>query len=140
MFSCVQLFGTTRTVAHQAPLSMKFSRQEYWSGQLFFSPGDLPDSGIEPRPPTLQADSLLSEPTWKPHFFYVYYMPRRELSALHTIFSFNSFFLFSFNSIILRAYYMLGPMVNSEGKGGGMNRGTNLMKLNSQECKQTAVK
>ena len=42
------LFATPWTVAHQAPLSMNFSRQEYWSGLPFPSPGDLPDSGIEP--------------------------------------------------------------------------------------------
>ena len=46
-------FATPWTVAHQAPLSMGFSRQEYWSGLPFPSPGDLPDSGIEPRSPTL---------------------------------------------------------------------------------------
>ena len=50
------------TVAHQAPLSMGFSRQEYWSGLPFPSPGDLPDPGIEPRPPALQADALLTMP------------------------------------------------------------------------------
>ena len=48
-------------VACQAPLSMKFSRQEYWSGLPFPSPGDLPDPGIEPRSPALQADALPSE-------------------------------------------------------------------------------
>ena len=53
---------TPWTVARQAPLSMEFSRQEYWSGQPFPSPGDLPDPGIEPRSPALQADSLSSEP------------------------------------------------------------------------------
>ena len=47
--------------------SMGFPRQEYWSGLIFPSPGDLPYPGIEPRSPTLQADSLLSEPRWKPH-------------------------------------------------------------------------
>ena len=46
----------------QDPLSMKFSRQEYWSGLPFPSPGDLPDPGIEPRSPALQAGSLPSEP------------------------------------------------------------------------------
>ena len=51
-----------RTVAHQAPLSMEFSRQEYWSGLPFPSPGHLPNPEIESRSPTLQADSLLSEP------------------------------------------------------------------------------
>ena len=49
------------TVAYQAALSMEFSRQEYWSVLPFPSPGDLPDPGIEPRPPILQADSFLSE-------------------------------------------------------------------------------
>ena len=53
-----QLFATPRTVARQAPLSMGFSRQEYWSGLPFPSPGDLPDPGIEPRSPALQADAL----------------------------------------------------------------------------------
>ena len=64
--SC-QLFVTSWTVAHQTPLSVEFSRQEYWSGLLFPSPGDLPDSGIEPGSLALQADSLLSEPPRKPH-------------------------------------------------------------------------
>ena len=53
---------TPRAVADQAPLSMEFSRQEYWSGLPFSSPGDLPDLGIEPGSPALQADSLPSEP------------------------------------------------------------------------------
>ena len=57
---------TPGTVAHQAPPSMGFSRQEYWSGLPFPSPGDLPDPGIEPRSPTLQADALTSEPPGKP--------------------------------------------------------------------------
>ena len=51
--------------AHQAPLSMDFSRQEYWSGQPFLSPGDLPDPGVQPRSPALQVDSLPSEPPGK---------------------------------------------------------------------------
>ena len=62
----VQLFATPWTVAHQAPLSMGFSRQEYWSGLPFPSPGDLPNPGIKPRSPTFQADSLPSEPPGKP--------------------------------------------------------------------------
>ena len=64
-FSRVQLFSTLWTVAHQAPLSIGFSRQEHWSGLLLLPPGDLPDPGIEPRSPALEADSLLSEPTVK---------------------------------------------------------------------------
>ena len=54
------------TVAHQAPPSMGFSRQEYWRGLPFPSLGDLPDPGIEPRSPTLQADALTSAPPGKP--------------------------------------------------------------------------
>ena len=60
--SHVQLFVSPWTVAYQAPPSMGFSRQEYWSGLPFPSPGDLPDSGIEPRSPALQADALPFEP------------------------------------------------------------------------------
>ena len=52
---------TPETVAWQAPLSMGFSRQEYWSGLPFPSPGELPDPGIEARSPEFQADSLLTE-------------------------------------------------------------------------------
>ena len=65
--SCGRLFSDPRTVARQAPLSMKFSRQEYWNGLPFPSPGDVPDPGIEPRSPTLQADALTSEPPGKPN-------------------------------------------------------------------------
>ena len=54
--------ATPCTVAHQAPPSMEFSRQEYWSGLPFPSPGDLLDPGIEPRSPALQADALTYEP------------------------------------------------------------------------------
>ena len=60
--SCVWLFVTPWTVAHQAPPFMGFSRQEYWSGLPFPSPGELPYPGIKPGSPTLQADALLSEP------------------------------------------------------------------------------
>ena len=61
---------TPWTVAHQAPPSMGFSRQEYWSGLPFSSPGDLPDPGIEPRSPALQAEALTSEPPGKPQCIY----------------------------------------------------------------------
>ena len=63
--SRVRLFATTWTVAYQAPQSMEFSRQEYWSRLPFPSPGDLPNPGIEPGSPTLQADALPSEPPGK---------------------------------------------------------------------------
>ena len=60
--SRVQLFATPWTVTYQASPSMGFSRQEYWSGLPFPSPGDVPDPGIEPVSPVLQADALTSEP------------------------------------------------------------------------------
>ena len=60
--SHVRLFVIPCTVAHQAPPSMEFSRQEYWSGLPFPSPGDLPDPGIEPGSPALRADALPSKP------------------------------------------------------------------------------
>ena len=69
VFSLVQLFVTTSTVVHQVLVSMEFSRQEYWSGLPFPSPGKLPNPGIKPGSPTLQADSLLSKPPGKPSTF-----------------------------------------------------------------------
>ena len=94
--SHVRLFATLWTVAHQAPLSMGFSRQEYWSELPCPPPGDLPNPGIESRSSTLQADSLLSEPPGKlpnvvvPVFtsiyilsFYWAYEKKMELGSLH---------------------------------------------------------
>ena len=66
LLSHLQLFVTPWTVAYQGPLSMGFSRQEYWSGLPFPSPGDLPNPGIDPRSPALGADVLPSEPPGKP--------------------------------------------------------------------------
>ena len=68
----VWFFATPWTVAYQAPLSMGFSRQECWSGLPFTSPGDLPNPGIKPGPPVLQADALPSEPPGKPSKFHIY--------------------------------------------------------------------
>ena len=62
LLSHVRLFVTPWTGAYQAPPSMGFSRQEYWSGLPFPSPGDLPNPGTEPGSPALQADALPSEP------------------------------------------------------------------------------
>ena len=64
--SRVRLLATPWTAAYQAPPSMEFSRQEYWSGVPFPSPRDLPNPGIKPRSPALQADALTSEPPGKP--------------------------------------------------------------------------
>ena len=63
---CVQAHRQCGTVAHQAPLSMESSKQEYWSGLSFPSSGDLPNPGINPGSPALQADSLTTMPPGKP--------------------------------------------------------------------------
>ena len=68
----VQLFVNPWTVACQAPLSMGFFRQEYWSGLPFPSPGDLPDPGMEPGSTALQSDSTLSEPQVNPDQPYIH--------------------------------------------------------------------
>ena len=80
LLSHVRLFATAWTVAYQASPSMGFSRGEYWSGFPFPSPGHLPDPGIKPRSPALQANALPSEPSGKPymfqstHYFYIFYI------------------------------------------------------------------
>ena len=80
LLSHVWLFENSWTIAHQAPLSMVFSRQENWSVLPFPSPGNLPDPEIEPESPALQADSLPSEPQGKPkieynfHYFFTFYI------------------------------------------------------------------
>ena len=66
LLSCVRLFATPWTVAYQAPQSMEFSREEYWSGLPYPSPGDLPHPQIKPGSPALQADTLPSGPPGKP--------------------------------------------------------------------------
>ena len=65
-------FVTAWTVAYQAPLSMEFSKQKYWSEYPFPSPGDLSNPGIKPRSPALQADSLPAEPQGKPPNFFLW--------------------------------------------------------------------
>ena len=68
--SCVHLFATPWTVARQAPLSMGFSRQEYWSGLPFPIPGDFPNQGIKPAflvSPELAVRSFTTEPSGKPY-------------------------------------------------------------------------
>ena len=80
----VQFFVAPWTVAYQAPPSMGFSRQEYWSGLPFPPPGDLPDPGIKPRSPTFQADALTSEPPGKPETSSLDLKPCRNTQVLHT--------------------------------------------------------
>ena len=79
LLSRVRLFATPWTIAYQAPPFMQFPRQEYWSGLPFPSPGDLPNTGIKPRSPTLQADTLPSEPPGK---------PRKTVKGIRNIFRF----------------------------------------------------
>ena len=62
VFTCVQLFVTLCTVAHQTSLSIKFSRQEHWSGLPFPLPGDFPDPGIEPASPALAGGFFTTVP------------------------------------------------------------------------------
>ena len=80
MLSCLshaRLFATPWTVAHQAPLSTGFSRQEYWSGLLCPPPGDLPNPGIKPGSPALQVHSLLLSYQGSPHKAVMYQLSRK---------------------------------------------------------------
>ena len=70
----VRLFVTPWTIAHEAPPSMEFSRQAYWSRLPFPSPGDLPDPGIKPLSPTLRTDALPSEPPGNPSIYTYTYL------------------------------------------------------------------
>ena len=80
-FSHVQLFATLWTVAYQAPLSMGFYRQEYCSGLPFPPPGDLPNPGIKPKPPTLQADCSLLSHWGSPKLPYILAIPLLDRSV-----------------------------------------------------------
>ena len=79
-FSCVQLFANLWTVACQAPLSIGFSRQEYWSGLPFSSPGDLPDPGIEPASPASTGGFFNISATWEDPLN-SYYLPASVLGG-----------------------------------------------------------
>ena len=82
-FSCVQLFVILWTVAHQAPLSKGFPRQEYWSGLPFPSPGDLPDLGIKLMSPELASGFFTTQPPEKPsHANYPLYNNNTWLSQI----------------------------------------------------------
>ena len=71
-FTCVQPFVTLWTVACQAPLSLGFSRQEYWSGLPCPPPGDLPNPGIEPASPALAGRFFTTSTTWEAHIMRIY--------------------------------------------------------------------
>ena len=92
--SCVRLFVTPWTVAYQAPPSMGFSRQWYWSGLPFPSLGDLPNPEIKPGSPALQTDPLPSEPSGSPIYYMLYkiigaflhkYLIQLDLSRVYSI-------------------------------------------------------
>ena len=102
LLSRVRLFATPWTIAWQAPLSMGFSRQEYWSGLPFPSPGDLPKPGIEPESPTLQADTLSSEPPGKPSFK----LNCHYVISTHCIIS---IFLYLLTNFMFVGHYMAHP-------------------------------
>ena len=74
--------ATPWTVGHQAPLSMGFSRQEYWSGLPGPPPGDLPNPGIKPESPTLQVDSLPAELSGKPRGTSIVYQLSEHMQLL----------------------------------------------------------
>ena len=91
LLSHVQLFATPWTAALQAPLSMGFSRQEYWSGLPCPPLGDLPSPGIVPRSPALQVDSLPTEPPGKPRSGLRPLLTTELLGGIHRPASFTHF-------------------------------------------------
>ena len=92
--SCLTL-ATPWTGAHQAPLSMGFPRQEYQSGLPFPSPGELPDPGIEPTSPALQAESLPVEPHRKPNLInYVHTVPYNAMLKMNLLYMYQSWIIF----------------------------------------------
>ena len=101
-FSHVRLCVTPWTVAYQAPLSIGFSRQEYWSGLPFPSPGDLPNPGIEPRSTALQAECFTVRATGE--YFHYMNMSQKEYPVVRGTFSI--YFLCVFVKIIL-VYFLI---------------------------------
>ena len=79
-FSHVQLFVTPWTTAHQAPLSMEFSRQEYWSRLQLPTPGDLPDPGLKPASSALAGRFFTTEPPEKP--FHLMRIQQKKVDSL----------------------------------------------------------
>ena len=102
LMPCLTLFAMLWTIAHLAPLLMEFPRQEYWNGFPFPSPGNLPDPGIKPGSPTLQVDSLPSEPPGKPMLFlHILYFQSGE----------------NFSDLLLEKTLMLGRIGGSRRRG-----------------------
>ena len=113
LLSRVRLFATPWTVAHQAPQSMEFSRQDYWSGLPFPSPADLPNPGIKPGSPAQQVDALPSEPPGKPQNKKGHYedLPENPILRLHP------------KEISQKFNYFIVPFTRRE-KSAGINKKT----------------
>ena len=137
------------TVAHQAPLSLGFSRQEYWSGLPFPSPGDLPDPGIELRSPTLQADALTSAPP-RALIPFVRFRPQGTITSQRLRFLLPSHWGFGDGSAVKNSPANAGDagsipeLGRSPGEGNGsplqysclenpMDRGASLQSMESQK-------
>ena len=108
-FSHVQLCVTLWTVAHQAPLSMGFSRQEYWSGLPCPSPGDLPDPGIEPMSPALAGGYLTTSATWEAHLCTVTLVKSRGICPLQLTFlgNLHEYGRLDFPKMVMATYSVL---------------------------------
>ena len=98
----IQLFATPWTGAHQAPLSTGFATQEYCSGFPFSSPGDLPDPGIEPGSPALQADSLSSKQIYRLNKLYLFQRSQNCITGRGTQLPLPSESLLLFSSTVLK--------------------------------------
>ena len=116
----VWLFATPWTVAYQAPPSMEFSRQEYWSGLPFPSPGDLSDPGIECGSPALQADTLPSEP------------PKRAPKTKSTL-------PYSLSSLLLAHRLLIHMLQYSCGIGLIITNGTKISNMQETCSQKTGV-
>ena len=100
--SHVRLLVTLWTATHQAPLSMEFSRQEYWSGCSFPSPGDLPDSGIEPASPVLADVFFTTGPPGKSTDSFRIF--KKYVFTVPTLLPFFRFLLLTFQTICSSAF------------------------------------
>ena len=116
-FSRVQLFVTPWTAACQAPLPMRFSRQEYQSGLSCLPPGDLPRPGIEPRSSELQVDSLPTEPPGRPELWQFISQQQKPNTDLYTIPQ-NLCFSKQYG-----LYKLTGATLTKYHKPGGLNSG-----------------
>ena len=122
-------------VAHQAPLSMGFPRQEYWSGLPFPSPGDFPDLGIKPRSPALQADSL---PTERLNF-YEYLVLRNIDSVPFFVFKDFYFSCAGFGNSLVVQWVVLRDFT-AEGLSSIPGRGTKMRFPQAMKCSQKKKK